>query len=100
VPRRLRVIDRRIVRIPEAHSIGLGGEPKVRSTHEGWPDRRGEIWLGDAAKGETAKRERTMVKEKFPENPKIKVTEKKSKFKKVKLSPPSRAGAKQDGKKA
>jgi hypothetical protein len=49
---------------------------------------------------ERPQRERTMVKEKFPENPKIKVTEKKTKFKKVKLSPPSRSGAKQDGKKA
>jgi hypothetical protein len=49
---------------------------------------------------ERPQRERTMVKEKFPENPKIRVTEKKSKFKKVKLSPPSRSGAKQDGKKA
>ena len=39
-----------------------------------------------------------MAKEKFSENPKIKVTEKKSKFKKVKISPPSRSG-KQDAKK-
>ncbi len=31
-----------------------------------------------------------MGKEKFSENPKIKVTEKKSKSKKVKISPPSR----------
>jgi hypothetical protein len=37
-----------------------------------------------------------MVKEKFPENPKIKVTDKKSKFKKVKLSSPARSGKKQD----
>ena len=36
------------------------------------------------------KRERKMGKEKFSENPKIKVTEKKSKSKKVKISPPSR----------
>jgi hypothetical protein len=37
-------------------------------------------------------RERKMGKERFPENPKIKVTvtEKKSKSKKVKISPPSR----------
>jgi hypothetical protein len=33
-----------------------------------------------------------MGKEKFSENPKIKVTEKKSKSKKVKISPPSRRG--------
>src|SRR4029077_3406639 len=42
-----------------------------------------------------AKKEKTMAKEKFSENPKIKVTEKKSKLKKVKLSAPSRSGAKQ-----
>jgi hypothetical protein len=36
------------------------------------------------------KKERKMGKEKFSENPKIKVTEKKSKSKKVKISPPSR----------
>jgi hypothetical protein len=47
-----------------------------------------------------AKKEKTMAKEKFSENPKIKVTEKKSKLKKVKLSAPSRSGAKQVGKKA
>jgi hypothetical protein len=42
---------------------------------------------------ERPQRERMMVKDKFPENPKIKVTEKKSKFKKVKLSlPPALAG--------
>jgi hypothetical protein len=35
-------------------------------------------------------RERKMGKEKFSENHKIKVTEKKSKSKKVKISPPSR----------
>jgi hypothetical protein len=35
-------------------------------------------------------RERKMGKEKFSENLKIKVTEKKSKSKKVKISPPSR----------
>jgi hypothetical protein len=40
-----------------------------------------------------------MAKEKFSENPKIKVTEKKSKFKKVKVSPPSRFPGKQEGKK-
>jgi hypothetical protein len=44
------------------------------------------------------KRERTMAKERFSENPKIKVTAKKSKFKKVKISPPSRSG-RQDAKK-
>jgi hypothetical protein len=36
------------------------------------------------------KRERKMGKEKFSENPEIKVTEKKSKSKKAKISPPSR----------
>jgi hypothetical protein len=36
------------------------------------------------------KRERKMGKEKFPENPKIKVTEKKSKSRKVKITAPSR----------
>jgi hypothetical protein len=41
-----------------------------------------------------------MAKEKFSENPKIKVTEKKPKLKKVKLSTPSRSAAKQVGKKA
>jgi hypothetical protein len=41
-----------------------------------------------------------MAKEKFSENPKIKVTEKKSKSKKVKLSAPPRSGAKQVSKKA
>jgi hypothetical protein len=51
--------------------------------------------------------ERTMGKEKFSENPKINVTEKKPKLKKVKpklkkvkLSAPSRSGAKQVRKKA
>jgi hypothetical protein len=41
---------------------------------------------------ERPQRERMMVKDKFPENPKIKVTEKKSKFKKVKLSLPPALG--------
>jgi hypothetical protein len=46
------------------------------------------------------KKERTMAKERFSETPKIKVTQKKPKLKKVKLSAPSRSGAKQVGKKA
>lgn len=56
------------------------------------------VLLGSTKAITMLKRERTMAKEKFSENPKIKVTEKKSKFKKVKISPPSRSG-KQDAKK-
>jgi hypothetical protein len=40
-----------------------------------------------------------MAKEKFSENPKIKVTEKKSKFKKLKVSPPSRFAENEEDKK-